>query len=176
MRAIVRYPAIALLLVAISAHGTPGESLAPELTHSAASEWINSPPQSLAALRGQPVLIEFWTFDCINCRRTLPWLKAVQQRYAKDGLAIISVHTPELEHEKNPTNVRQAVTRLGISYPVMLDHDFSYWSALRNQYWPAFYLIDSRGRIVAEQIGELHEGQARGDDFERQIKRALARP
>lgn len=91
----------------------------------------------------------------------------------KDGLVIVGVHTPELRHEQDPANVRAAVTRLGISYPVLLDNDFSYWNAMGNRYWPAFYLIDRQGRIVATQIGELHEGQARADEFEAQIRRRI---
>lgn len=115
---------ILLLVAATNAHSATDEALAPEFSHHAAAEWINSQPQSVAALRGKPVLIEFWTFDCVNCRRTLPWMKAVQERYARDGLAIVSVHTPEFSHEKDPTNVREAVRRLGISYAVMLGQRF----------------------------------------------------
>lgn len=165
---------VATTLIVPAAYGALPERVAPEFSHSAASEWLNAEPQSLAALRGKPVLIEFWTFDCINCRRTLPWLKLVQQRYATQGLVVIGVHTPELQHEKDPTNVRAAVARLGITYPVMIDGDFSYWELMRNRYWPAFYLIDRQGRIAATTIGELHEGQPRGDDFEQQIKRVIA--
>lgn len=153
---------ILLLVAATNAHSATDEALAPEFSHHAAAEWINSQPQSVAALRGKPVLIEFWTFDCVNCRRTLPWMKAVQERYARDGLAIVSVHTPEFSHEKDPTNVREAVRRLGISYAVMLDSDFSYWGAMGNRYWPAFYLIDRHGRIVATRIGEPTGGDWRG--------------
>lgn len=167
-------PLVVTTLLVPAAYGALPERVAPEFSHSATSEWLNAKPQSLAALRGKPVLIEFWTFDCINCRRTLPWLKLVQQRYATQGLVVIGVHTPELQHEKDPTNVREAVARLGITYPVMIDGDFSYWKLMRNRYWPAFYLIDKQGRIAATTIGELHEGQPRGDDFEQQIKRAIA--
>lgn len=167
-------PLVVTTLFVPAAYGASLERVAPEFSHSADSEWLNAKPQSLAALRGKLVLIEFWTFDCINCRRTLPWIKLVQQRYATQGLVVIGVHTPELQHEKDPMNVREAVARLGITYPVMIDGDFSYWDLMRNRYWPAFYLIDRQGRIAATTIGELHEGQPRGDDFEQQIKRAIA--
>jgi thiol-disulfide isomerase/thioredoxin len=150
-----------------------GENPAPEFTHRAASEWINSPPQSLAALRGKPVLIEFWAYECSNCLHTLPWLKSVQQRYSNRGLTIIGVHSPELPQEHDPENVRDAVKRFKITYPVMLDTDFSYWNALGNRYWPAFYLIDREGRLVATEIGELHEGTVRADRFKRAIEEAL---
>lgn len=176
MRAFIPWIAVLLTAAGMSTQGKAAEQLAPEFPHSAATQWINSAPQSIAALRGRAVLVEFWTFDCINCRRSLPWMKAVHQRYAKDGLAVVSVHTPELAHEKDPANVREAVQRLGITYPVMLDNDFSYWNAMGNQYWPAFYLVDRDGRIVASQIGELHEGHARADDFERAIRQAIGKP
>jgi len=173
MRPFVPWMAILLGVAAMSTNGATTADLAPEFSHSVAADWINSPPQSMAALRGKPVLIEFWTFDCINCRRTLPWMKEIQQRYVKQGLAIVSVHTPELPHEKNPANVREAVKRLGISYPVMLDNDFSYWGAMGNRYWPAFYLVDPQGRIIATRIGELHSGQPPAEDFEREIRQVL---
>jgi thiol-disulfide isomerase/thioredoxin len=163
-----------LALAAPTQHAHAGKELAPEFTHSSQAAWINSPPLTLAQLRGKPVLVEFWTFDCINCRRTLPWLKMMHQRYASDGLTIVSVHTPEFAHERDAQNVRTAVAKLGLPYPVMLDNDFSYWNAMANRYWPAFYLIDRQGRIGATAAGELHAGQARGDDFEQQVKRALA--
>ena len=176
MRALIPWIAILLTTAGMSTAGQAAEQPAPEFPHAAATEWINSAPQSIAALRGKAVLIEFWTFDCINCRRSLPWMKAIHERYGKDGLAVVSVHTPELAHEKDPANVREAVQRLGITYPVMLDNDFSYWTAIGNQYWPAFYLVDRDGRIVATEIGELHEGHARADDFEREIRQAIGKP
>jgi len=120
------------------------------------------------------VLLEFWTYGCSNCLRTLPWLKAIHDRYADRGLVIIGVHTPEFAHERDPAKVRAAVKNHGIGYAVMLDNDFSYWNALENRYWPAFYLIDRTGSVAATAIGELHPGQSRGDDFERRIERLLA--
>jgi thiol-disulfide isomerase/thioredoxin len=163
----------AVLVVATgSSQGEP--RLAPELPHSDAASWINSPPLTLADLRGEVVLIEFWTFDCINCRRSLPWLAAMHERYRDQGLVVVGVHTPELAHERDPDNVRDAVERLGVTYPVMLDADYSYWNALGNRYWPAFYLVDRTGRIEATAIGELHLDDARGDRFEDEIRSLLA--
>jgi thiol-disulfide isomerase/thioredoxin len=148
--------------------------LAPELTHAEPASWINSPPLTLAALRGRVVLIEFWTFDCVNCRRSLPWLSAMHERYRDQGLVIIGVHTPELAHERDAANVREAVERLGVAYPVMLDADYSYWNALENRYWPAFYLVGPDGRIEATAIGELHRGDESGESFEGEIRSLLA--
>lgn len=147
---------------------------APEFTHRGAAEWLNSAPLTLHSLRGEVVLIEFWTFDCSNCRNTLPWLKAVHAEYAAQGLKIVSVHTPELPQERVPDNVRAAVKELGVTYPVMLDEDSSYWRALQNRYWPAFYLVDRDGRIALAAFGELHRGTARGDQMEARIRELLA--
>jgi thiol-disulfide isomerase/thioredoxin len=145
----------------------------PELPRRDAADWINSPPLSLAALRGKPVLIEFWTFGCSNCRNTLPWLERVYDRFASRGLTIIAVHSPEFDRERPRDAVTSAVQELGIRYPVMLDNDFAYWNALGNRYWPAFYLLDGDGRLVATRIGELHAGRASADEFERAVERML---
>ena len=150
--------------------------VAPPFPAMRADAWINSPPLSLAGLKGQVILVEFWTFGCSNCRNTLPWLKRVAARYRDQGLVVVSVHTPEFDHERLPANVRKAVRDLGITYPVMLDPDFEYWRRLNNRYWPAFYLIDRQGRIVATAIGELHAGEPRGDRFEAQLRAQLVAP
>ena len=119
------------------------------------------------------VLIEFWAFECVNCLRSVPWMHSVQERY-KD-LVIVGVHTPELPQERAIDNVRAAVEKLGITYPVMLDADYSYWRAMDNKYWPAFYLIGTDGRITAQAIGEMHVGQSRAKEFEQEIDKALMR-
>jgi thiol-disulfide isomerase/thioredoxin len=142
---------------------------APEFTARTAAEWINSAPLTLAGLKGRPILIEFWTYGCVNCLRSLDWMKHVEQKYARSGLAIVSVHTPEFSHERSAANVRAAVERLGIEYPVMLDSGSRYWQAMNNRYWPAFYLVDASGRVVATAIGEMHVGERRSLDFERRI-------
>ena len=149
-------------------------SWAPEFTQTEASQWINSRPRTLESLRGEVVLVEFWTYGCSNCLRTLPWLKAVHDRHADRGLVIVGVHTPEFAHEHDTDRVRAAVRQHGIDYAVMLDNDYSTWNAFGNRYWPAFYLIDRTGTVVATAIGELHPGQSRGDDFERKIERLLS--
>ena len=161
----------ALMMAGVSAAATPAK--APEFTHTERTEWINSAPLRLSSLRGSVVLIEFWAFDCVNCRNTLPWLEAVHADYAARGLKMVSVHTPELKQEYAPANVRRVVKELGITYPVMIDADYSYGDAIGNQYWPAFYLVDRRGRIVRTALGELHRGQERGDQMEVAIREQL---
>ena len=147
---------------------------APEFTHSSQAEWLNSPPLRLSQLRGKVVLVEFWAFECVNCRRTQPWLHAIQQRYADQDFVIVSVHTPELPEERSIANVRAAIAGQQITNPVMIDGDYSYWNALDNQYWPAFCVIDKRGRIAARAIGEMHVGQARAAELEQAIEKELA--
>jgi cytochrome c biogenesis protein CcdA/thiol-disulfide isomerase/thioredoxin len=116
--------------------------------------WINSKPLSLRELRGRVVLIDFWTYSCVNCLRTLPHVKAWYRAYSGDGLTIIGVHSPEFAFERVPGNVRAAVRKLGIRYPVALDNDFATWRAYANEYWPAKYLIDRAGRVRYYHFGE----------------------
>jgi thiol-disulfide isomerase/thioredoxin len=116
--------------------------------------WINSPPLSLMDLRGKVVLIDFWTYSCINCIRTLPYVEKWYEDYKDQGLVIIGVHTPEFEFEKDPGNVAKAVARLGITYPVAQDNDYKTWQAYRNHYWPADFLIDQEGNIRLMHYGE----------------------
>jgi len=125
---------------------------APELT--GLTNWINSKPLTLKKLRGKVVLIDFWTYSCINCLRTLPHVKAWYQAYHDKGLVVIGVHTPEFAFEHVPSNVRGAVRRLGIRYPVALDNDYATWNAFQNQYWPAKYLIDRSGHLRYYHFGE----------------------
>jgi cytochrome c biogenesis protein CcdA/thiol-disulfide isomerase/thioredoxin len=125
---------------------------APELT--GLSDWINSNPTTLAALKGKVVLIDFWTYSCINCQRTQPYLNAWYDKYQKDGFVIIGVHAPEFAFEKVPANVRQGVKDAGIKYPVALDNDFATWNAYKNQFWPAKYLIDKEGQVRFTHFGE----------------------
>jgi cytochrome c biogenesis protein CcdA/thiol-disulfide isomerase/thioredoxin len=121
---------------------------------SGAVAWLNSPPLTPAALRGKVVLIDFWTYSCINCLRTLPYLRGWYERYKDRGLVIIGVHAPEFAFEKDQDNVRRAVQQLGIRYPVAIDNDYAIWRAFDNQYWPAHYFIDAAGRIRAHHFGE----------------------
>ena len=146
---------------------------APAFTHTDAQEWLNSPPLEWKALRDQVVLLDFWTFGCWNCYRSFPWLKSVEKRYHDQGLQVIGVHTPEFDHEHDIARVRQKVEEFGLQHPVMIDNDFSYWRALRNRYWPAFYLVGKRGKVRAVFVGETHEGDRRAAKIERTIEKLL---
>lgn len=125
---------------------------APELPGGRA--WLNSPPLQLQALRGRVVLIDFWTWDCVNCLRNAPAIERLHQRYAARGLVVIGVHTPEFAHERPLDGVRAAVRRLGLHYPVVQDNDYGIWRAFGNRYWPAAWLIDRQGRVVSRHEGE----------------------
>ena len=145
-----------------AAAAVPAESRAGAPDFRGITQWLNTPngaPLSLAALRGRVVLVDFWTYSCINCLRTLPHLKAWDAAYRKSGLTIVGVHSPEFAFERVPGNVRSAVERLGVHYPVALDNDFATWRAYSNDYWPAEYLIDRSGRIRHEHYGEGSYGE-----------------
>jgi cytochrome c biogenesis protein CcdA/thiol-disulfide isomerase/thioredoxin len=121
---------------------------------SGATAWINSAPITLESLRGKVVLVDFWTYSCINCLRTLPYIKAWNEKYKASGLVIIGVHTPEFPFEKDEANVRKAVKDLGVVYPVPMDNDYKIWRSFNNEYWPADYFIDATGKIRFHHFGE----------------------
>jgi cytochrome c biogenesis protein CcdA/thiol-disulfide isomerase/thioredoxin len=125
---------------------------APEI--SGINTWINSPPLVLSQLKGKVVLVDFWTYSCINCIRTLPYLNYWYQQYHHKGLVIIGIHAPEFDFEKNATNVTNAVHQYALKYPIALDNQFSTWRNFSNHYWPAHYLINKQGKVVYEHIGE----------------------
>ncbi|HZC88937.1 MAG TPA: redoxin domain-containing protein, partial [Nitrososphaera sp.] len=126
--------------------------LAPDL--SKISGYINTNPIKISDLKGKVVLIDFWTYSCINCIRTIPYLNAWYEKYADKGLVIVGVHTPEFEFEKNYDNVKAAVEKFGIKYPVVQDNDKGTWEAYQNRYWPHKYIVDDEGYIRYDHIGE----------------------
>jgi cytochrome c biogenesis protein CcdA/thiol-disulfide isomerase/thioredoxin len=119
-----------------------------------ATLWLNSPPLTAEGLRGKVVVVDFWTYSCINCLRALPFVESWYQKYKDHGLVVIGVHAPEFAFEKDPGNVRRAVADLKVAYPVALDNDYAIWQAFNNQYWPAHYFIDATGRVRAHHFGE----------------------
>jgi cytochrome c biogenesis protein CcdA/thiol-disulfide isomerase/thioredoxin len=142
------------------AESLPVEGTMPPLD--GAVEWLNSPPLTAAQLKGKVVLIDFWTYSCINCLRTIPYIRAWAEKYKDQGLVVIGVHTPEFAFEKDIGNVKQAVADLKIGYPVAIDNNYAIWRAFNNQYWPAHYFIDAEGRIRHHHFGEGdYEGSER---------------
>ena len=116
--------------------------------------WLNSTPLTIASLQGKAVLVDFWTYSCINCQRTLPYLKQWWEKYKDQGLVIVGVHSPEFSFEKERANVQQALATYGVTWPVVMDNDMAIWDAYHNLYWPHKYLIDRAGHIVYDHIGE----------------------
>jgi len=145
----------------------PVEGQIPPL--SGAVQWLNSPPLTADGLRGKVVLLDIWTYSCINCLRTLPYVKAWADKYRAQGLVVIGIHAPEFAFEYKVDNVKRAIHDLGIDYPVAIDNNFAIWRALGNEYWPADYLVDAQGRIRAHHFGEGDYAQA-----EQQIQQLLA--
>jgi thiol-disulfide isomerase/thioredoxin len=132
---------------AVAIHGP-----APELT--GIDHWLNGPPLTLHGLRGKVVLVDFWTYGCINCFHTLPHVNGWYRKYREQGLTVVGVHTPEFPNERVTDNVKDAVQRYGIRFPIAQDNAYATWNAYGNQYWPAFYLIDKHGRVAYTHVGE----------------------
>ena len=136
------------------------------------SRWIGE-PQTWEGLRGRVVLLDVWTFGCVNCVRTIPWVRDAVGRYGSRGFAVVGIHTPEMESERVRASVEEEVRRRQLDFPHLVDNDHAYWNALENQYWPALYLVDRCARIRATAIGEVHAGQASGERLAREVEALL---
>jgi thiol-disulfide isomerase/thioredoxin len=157
---IVSAPAVPIQVAAAN------QQAAPDFT--GISSWFNSKPLSIADLRGKVVLVDFWTYGCVNCVNTLPHVTELYAKYRDKGLVVVGVHTPEFPFERSASNVQAALKRHGITYPVAQDNDSRTWDAYSNRYWPAQYLIDQNGKIVFQ-----HEGEGRYDEIDRAVARLL---
>jgi thiol-disulfide isomerase/thioredoxin len=140
-----------------------------ELPRASATEWLNSKPLTAADLRGKVVLVDFWTYSCINWRRSLPYVRAWAEKYKAQGLVVIGVHTPEFDFERDVDNVRRAAKEMKIDYPIAIDNNHAVWRAFRNDIWPALYFVDAEGHIRHHQFGEGEYEQS-----ERIIQQLLA--
>jgi thiol-disulfide isomerase/thioredoxin len=168
------WKAIAMLCVASAAIAmavkpTPARSDEMSMPAAAATGWLNSPPQTAADLRGKVVVVQFWTYTCVNWRRTLPYIRAWHAKYREQGLVVIGVHTPEFDFEGNVDHVRSALAEMHIDYPVAIDNEHAIWNAFHNVYWPALYLVDAKGHIRYQQFGEGEYART-----EREIQKLLA--
>ncbi|MFH1342491.1 MAG: thioredoxin family protein [Pseudomonadota bacterium] len=143
------------------------QGAAPEFT--GIGKWFNSAPLKLADLRGKVVLVNFWTYGCVNCVNALPHVVALNEKYRDRGLVVVGVHTPEFPFERSASNVQAALKRHGITYPVAQDNDSKTWNAWRNQYWPAQYIIDQNGKIVFQ-----HAGEGQYEQIDRTVARLLS--
>jgi len=158
------------LVSSVKAASAPDVSAKGEMPSlSGAVQWLNSPALSKESLRGKVVLVDFWTFDCINCQHSIPFVNEWAKKYEKDGLVVVGVHTPEYPYERVVDNVRKNVAKLGLNYPIAIDNDYAIWRAFGNQYWPAHYIIDAQG-----QIRYTHFGEGDYDTQEQVIQQLLA--
>jgi thiol-disulfide isomerase/thioredoxin len=169
LRTLLAATALVAAPVAIqSAAAAPADyGKAPEFT--GIGKWLNSEPLTVAGLRGKVVLVDFWTYSCINCINTLPHVRQWYDKYRDKGLVVVGVHTPEFAFEKSTGNVQAALKRFDIRYPVAQDNAYATWNAWRNQYWPALYLVDARGNVVYKHFGEGQYAET-----EAAIQKALA--
>jgi thiol-disulfide isomerase/thioredoxin len=141
------------------------QNIAPDF---AVSNWFNSAPLNIASLRGKVVLVDFWTYGCVNCVNTLPHVTELYAKYKDRGLVVVGIHTPEFPFERSASNVQAALKRHGITYPVAQDNDSRTWNAYGNQYWPAQYIVDQSGKIVFQ-----HDGEGQYEQMDRIIARLL---
>lgn len=155
-----------MMMSATGGAKSAGPETLPDL--SGATQWFNSAPLTPAQLKGHVVLVDFWTYSCINCLRTLPYIRAWADRYKNDGLVVLGIHTPEFAFEKDPANVRRAIADYKIAYPVAMDNDYAVWKAFGNQFWPADYLVDATGRVRFH-----HFGEGKYDETENHIQQLL---
>lgn len=164
------------LLLACGSLVAAAPSTPPAFTHSRAEDWLNSPPLTLADLKGKVVVVEFWAFECDNCVKSRAWVESLEHDDGPAGLVVVGVHTPELDEERSASAVRRAVERLGIHHPVMIDTDSSYWKALHAQYWPTFCLIGRDGLLYACVPGEMDQGEERAARVRSAIETLLRGP
>ena len=169
LRTLLAATALVAAPVAIqsAAAATADYGKAPEFT--GIGKWLNSEPLTVAGLRGKVVLVDFWTYSCINCINTLPHVRQWYDKYRDKGLVVVGVHTPEFAFEKSTGNVQAALKRFDIRYPVAQDNAYATWNAWRNQYWPALYLVDANGNVVYKHFGEGQYAET-----EAAIQKALA--
>ncbi|WP_323613708.1 thioredoxin family protein [Pseudomonas putida] len=160
--------ALALLGLGLAGHLAARDSYGAMPSLSGASEWINSPALDTNGLKGKVVLVDFWTWDCINCRRSLPHVNDWARQYADQGLVVVGVHTPEYDYEHDVSQLKRKVASLGIAYPVAVDNDYRVWNTWGNQFWPAHYFVDRQG-----QVRHVHFGEGDYDGQEKVIKALL---
>lgn len=145
----------------------------PEFTQVDEVAWFNSKPLMSEDLRGKVVLIDVWTYGCWNCYNSFPWLRSVEEKFSDQDFTVIGIHTPEFAHEKERKNVQKKIEEFELHHPVMMDNNKAYWRALRNRYWPAYYIVDKKGNIRDAFIGETHAGDRRAKKIEKVIAKLL---
>jgi len=173
MHALRRFVPLFALLFTAGIQAADSRPL-PEFTITDERYWFNSSPLQLQQLRGKVLLIDIWTYDCWNCYRSFPWLKALEAELADQPFRVIGIHSPEFDHERDPARVAAKIREFGLEHPVMMDNEFTYWRALENRYWPAYYLVDKQGNIRHRYVGETHIGSDRANTIRERIDGLLA--
>lgn len=166
------FAALTTMVVAAIVQGREPSTLAmgvslPEFTQTGTDQWLKSAPLSVAQLTGRVVLIGFWAFEWWNCYRSFPWMPELEAQFADRPFQVVSVHSPEFEREKNIDSVRAKAKEFRLNHPIMVDSDLAFWRAMGNRFWPAYYLVDKRGRVRNVYVGETRSGdlQARRIQF-----------
>ncbi len=177
----------AVVLLLLGRHFSPGFLMAvlgsgepilakplPQFTATSPDRWLNSEPLRVGDLRGDVVLLEVWTFGCVNCVRSLPWVQSMLDRYGAKGLKVVGIHSPEFGWERDREAVLENLRRRGVEYPIMMDNDYAFWKKLNNRYWPTFYLVDRKGTIRFVHLGETHAGDSGATAVQRMVETLLA--
>lgn len=172
---------LVVVLMFVFAHSYAAKSkiysdmpFAPEFSQTDSKYWINASPKKISDYKGKVLLIDVWTFSCWNCYRSFPWMTATENKYKSKGLEVVGIHTPEFDHEKVRRSIEEKAKEFNLHHPIMMDNDFTYWRALNNQYWPAYYLIDKKGRIRHLYIGETHANTPKSKAIDLAIEVLLA--
>ncbi len=146
----------------------------PEFTQTSSQEWLNSKPLTKKDLLGKVTLVDFWTYSCWNCYRSFPWLHGVEKQYKPQGFQILGIHSPEFENEKVHANIKAKIKEFKITNAVMVDNDMGYWRAMNNRYWPSYFIVDKKGQVRANFIGETHKNSAQAKKIEVLIAQLLS--
>ena len=173
---IISFVAVGLALYLVSSYAKQSTPFPlPQFTQSSAETWINSSPLRIEDLQGKVVLLDIWTYGCWNCYRSIPWLNSLEAKFDAGKFLIIGIHTPEFDHEHEREKVVKKIEEFQVTHPVMMDNDFGYWKALRNRYWPTFYVVDKTGKVQGVFIGETHQGDKRAKQVEKLISKLIAK-
>lgn len=171
----MRYLSLFIFILFFSTASQAKESYPlPAFTQTSAQEWLNSKPLTKKDLLGRVTLIDFWTFDCWNCYRSFPWLHGVEAKYKAQGFQIIGIHSPEFVHEKVHANIKAKLKEFKVTNPVMVDNDMGFWRKMNNRYWPAYYIVDKKGQVRANFIGETHKDSSQANKIETLIAKLIA--
>ena len=146
----------------------------PEFTQTSEKEWLNTKPLTREAFLGKVTLVDFWTYVCWNCYRSFPWLHSVEKKLKPEGFQVIGIHSPEFEHDKIHANIIEKMKEFNVTNAVMVDNDMAFWRRMNNRFWPSYFIVDKKGQVRANFIGETHAGDPQAIKIEKLIAKLLA--